>query len=116
MLGSATLTIDASRTTTNCATQSRINAVHRRSRCSFVVLMSSLLLLLSLCLYLYDERTGSNSTVRRYASSGKRIPVSGQYTELRFRLQPRRRQNARKCRDTPQYRMTKAAATAPEGQ
>ena len=35
MLGRATLTIDASRTTMNCATQSRINAVQRFSRYSW---------------------------------------------------------------------------------
>jgi hypothetical protein len=34
MLGRATLTIDASRTTTNCAAQSKINALHRRARYS----------------------------------------------------------------------------------
>jgi len=40
MLGRATLTMDASRTTTNSATQSKIRAVHRRSMYLFVVVMS----------------------------------------------------------------------------
>src|SRR5436853_568872 len=40
MLGRATFTIDASRTTTNCAAQSRIKAVHRRSRYCCVVFIS----------------------------------------------------------------------------
>jgi len=40
MLGRATLTIDASRTTTNWATVSRISAIHRRSSLSLMSVMS----------------------------------------------------------------------------
>src|SRR3954470_1870451 len=39
MLGRATLTMDASRTTMNCATHSKISAVHRFSRYSWAVVI-----------------------------------------------------------------------------
>src|SRR3954454_7032408 len=43
IVGSATLTIDASRTTTNCATQSRIRAIQRRSVAASCPVMRRLL-------------------------------------------------------------------------
>src|SRR5919204_6078596 len=60
MVGRATLTIDASRTTMNCATQSRINAVHRRSRYCCAVVTSRAPFLRSLPL---DEREWADRQV-----------------------------------------------------
>ena len=65
MLGRATLTIDASRTTMNCATQSRIDAVQRFSRYSWAVVIP---LLLSrsgmLCLSLSSRWSGVRRCLR----------------------------------------------------
>ena len=78
MLGSATLTIEASRTTTNCAMQSKINAVHRRSRYSLVVLTCFPFVVAgAFWLHLNDERSASNGTV-----AGMLVSESG----FRFRI------------------------------
>src|SRR5690242_12631507 len=105
MLGSATLTIDASRTTTNCATQSRISAVQRRSTYFRAVVITSLLSIRTrrLCgrLRPYDERETRRGTVDapcgdplvRWASTIKWNLNSDSklyyIPELRFRLRDR---------------------------
>ena len=69
IVGSATLTIEASRTTTNCATQSSASAIQRRRSNSWA---SVIVVPFRLCVRII----------------GTRVPVSLDYTESEFRLQP----------------------------